>query len=221
MLKKLLSHFIPIKIHKQNSPLSNTLEVTWNKGELVLNSQNTNYSYGNLQRVLRKGLQSIGFERIQKMNKILVLGVAGGSVIKTLVEEIKFEGKIIGVEIDKKVIEIANKYYQLNEIPNTEIIIDDAFDFILKTNDAFNLIIIDVFQDIKMPGFLFENYFTERICTLLKPYSFILFNTIVLDENQKNLNQKYIKNFNPNLFIIDILRGFDSTNELILIESKY
>jgi spermidine synthase len=71
-------------------------------GKLVLDSENTNYSYGNLQRILRKGLHTIGLERINKMNKILVLGVEGVSVIKTLTEEFKFKGKIIGVEIDKR-----------------------------------------------------------------------------------------------------------------------
>jgi spermidine synthase len=38
------------------------------------------------------------------MNQILILGVGGGSVIKTLVDEIKFN--ITGVEIDPKIINI-------------------------------------------------------------------------------------------------------------------
>lgn len=52
-------------------------------GKLVLDSKNTNYSYRNLQRILRTGLKNIGFKKINKMSQILVLGVAGGSVIKT------------------------------------------------------------------------------------------------------------------------------------------
>ena len=55
--------------------------------ELVLDSKNTNYSYGSLQRILRLGLKNIGFDKIVPMDHILVLGVAGGSVIKTLVED--------------------------------------------------------------------------------------------------------------------------------------
>lgn len=89
MLKKLFSYLLPVTIFKQNSTLSKTLEVTWTDGKLVLDSENTNYSYGNLQRILRKGLKIIGFEKIKSMQKILVLGVAGGSVIRTLVDEIK------------------------------------------------------------------------------------------------------------------------------------
>jgi spermidine synthase len=220
MLKKIISYFIPITIFKQKSSISKSLEITWANGKLVLDSENTNYSYGNLQRILRKGLLTIGSDRINKMNKILVLGVAGGSVIRTLVDEFKFEGNITGVEIDEKIIKIANEYFQLNEISNAEIIIDDAFDFVLKTKDKYNLIIIDVFQDSKMPGFLFEAYFKDRICTLLDPKGCILFNTMVIDDNQKKINQEYIKSFYHSKFKVQNLHGIDTTNELLLIEFR-
>jgi spermidine synthase len=42
--------------------------------------------------------------KIAVMNQILILGVGGGSVIKTLVDEIKFKGSITGVEIDPEII---------------------------------------------------------------------------------------------------------------------
>jgi spermidine synthase len=119
------------------------------------------------------------------MGHILVLGVAGGSVIKTLVDEISFEGKITGVEIDKYVITIANEYFYLDKIQNLEIIIDDAFEFVLKTKDNYDLIIIDIFQGTKMPNFLFETFFINRICDLLQPKGFILFNTMVLRDKKK------------------------------------
>src|SRR6478672_4910701 len=99
MLKKVLSYFIPVNVYRKNSALSKSIEVTWANGQLVLDSKNTNYSYGSLQRILRKGLKKIGFSTVAKMQDILVLGVAGGSVIKTLVDEIGYNGKITGVEI--------------------------------------------------------------------------------------------------------------------------
>jgi hypothetical protein len=60
--------------------VSKSIEITWTNGELVLDSENTNYSYGSLQRILRLGLKSIGFDKIIKMNHVLILGVA--SVVK-------------------------------------------------------------------------------------------------------------------------------------------
>jgi len=186
-----------------------------------LDSEHTNYSYGNLQRILRTGLKEIGFGKIKEMNNILVLGVAGGSVIKTLVDEINFKGNIIGVEIDKEVIKIANEYFNLNEIPNLEIIIEDAFDFVLKTTDKFDLIIIDVFQDTYMPSFLFQPYFKDRVCFLLNPNGFILFNTLVLNNKQKQINLDYINFFETNKYNIKKINITDKTNELMLIERKF
>jgi spermidine synthase len=140
MFAKLFSYFIPINVYKKNSSVSKTLEVTWNNGQLVLDSKNTNYSYGSLQRILRKGLKYIGFERIRKFETILILGVAGGSVIKTLVDEIKFKGKITGVEIDPVVVELATKYFGLGKYNNVSIVIDDAFEFVLKSKEKHDLI---------------------------------------------------------------------------------
>jgi hypothetical protein len=57
MIRKILSYLIPIPIFKTKSYWSNSIEVTWANGELVLDSENTNYSYGSLQRILRLGLK--------------------------------------------------------------------------------------------------------------------------------------------------------------------
>ena len=217
MLRKLLSYIIPIKIFKVNSALSKTIEVTWTNGELVIDSENTNYSYGSLQRILRKGLFHIGFEKISKMNSILVLGVAGGSVIKTLVDEIHFKGKITGVDIDSDIIKIANDYFHLNEIQNLEIIIDDAFEFVLKTKDRYDLIIIDIFQDTTMPNFLFEDFFINRINFLLNKEGFILFNTMVISEKDRVRNIDYKKKFNGN-YSIRMYPKVEIHNELFTIK---
>ena len=218
MFKKLASFLIPINIYKRKSAVSTTLEVTWNNGELVLDSKNTNYSYGSLQRILRKGLKAIGFETIIKMNSILVLGVAGGSVIKTLVNEIKYKGKITGVEIDSEIIEIANTYFKLNQIPNLTIVIDDAFEFVLKTNETFDLIIIDIFQDTTMPNFLFEKFFIDRIGKLLEPCGYILFNTMLTKQNDNVRNQKYINEFDTSKFKTKTIPRVEQHNELIIVE---
>ena len=218
MIQKIFSYLIPIKIFKKKSARSKTIEVTWANGELVLDSENTNYSYGSLQRILRYGLRNIGYDVILKMDHILLLGVAGGSVVKTLVDEIEYKGKITGVEIDSDMIQIANDFFNLNEIKQLEIIIDDAFEFVLKTKHQYDLIIIDIFEDTNMPNFLFEQFFSNRICALLKDQGFVLFNTMILDEAHNVRNRKYIAEINPKLFSSKMLPRIEDHNELIIIE---
>jgi spermidine synthase len=217
MLKKLFSYFIPINIYKKNSSVSQKLEVTWNNGQLVLDSKNTNYSYGSLQRILRKGLQYIGFERIRGFENILVLGVAAGSVIKTLAEEIQVKGKITGVEIDSAAIEIANKYFDLDKIQNLNIVIDDAFEFVLKTKEKYDLIIIDIFRDTEMPNFLFEDFFINRINFLLNVNGFILFNTMTLTKKNFDRNLTYRARFSSN-YSVRMYPKVEVHNELFTIK---
>ena len=218
MIKKIFSYLIPIKIYEAKSTISKSIEVTWANGELVLDSENTNYSYGSLQRILKVGLKNIGYNKIKAMDSILVLGIAGGSVVKTLVDEIKFEGKITGVELDSEIIKVANKYFKLDEIKNFEIIIGDAFEFVLKNKNKYDLIIIDIFQDTTMPNFLFETFFINRICYHLKNKGFVLFNTMILNESQNLRNKKFVSDFYEHQFKIRTIPRIEFHNELIVIE---
>lgn len=217
MIKRLLSYILPVKIYQKKSEFSKNLEVTWNNGYLVLDSENTNYSFGSLQRVLKKGLKYIGYDRINTFENILILGVAGGSIIETLKNEVKFEGKITGVEIDRTVVEIANNYFGLNQYKNVEIVIDDAFEFVLKTKERYDLIVIDIFQDTIMPNFLFEDFFINRINFLLNVNGFILFNTMVLDYQDRRRNALYKSKFNNN-FSVRLYPKIEVHNELFTIK---
>ena len=218
MIRKIFSYIIPIKIFKKKSARSKIIEVTWANGELVLDSENTNYSYGSLQRILRYGLRNIGYDTILRMDHILLLGVAGGSVVKTLVDEIEYKDRITGVEIDPDMIQVANEYFNLNQIKQLELVIDDAFEFVLKTKDKYDLIIIDIFEDIHMPNFLFEKFFVDRICTLLNDDGYVLFNTMILDEAHNVRNKKYISEVNPKMFMTKMLPRIEVHNELIIIK---
>lgn len=220
VLFKLLSYFYPITIFRRKSARSESLEVTWNNGELVLDSKNTNYSYGSLQRILRKGLKAIGFEHLTQMEHVLVLGVAGGSVVRTLTDEIGYRGKITGIEIDPEVAQIAREFFHLDQIENFELLIDDAFEFTLKTKEQYDLIIIDVFEDTEMPNFLFERFFTKRIGAITKAGGFVLFNTMLLSQEAHLRNQAYASLWPDHAFEVKTLPRVEQHNELFLIRKK-
>lgn len=220
MFKRLFSFFIPVTLYRTTSLVSKQLEVNWNNGQLVLDSSHTNYSYGSLQRILRYGLKKIGFDKIAKMEHILVLGVGGGSVLKTLVYELQYRGKITGVELDPAVIKLAYDYFQLKEIPQLNLIQGDAFDYVLKTAFKFDLIIVDVFQDTNMPNFLFEKFFADKLGSLLQTPGFILFNTMTLNADDLERNNNYCLNFNNKPFKVLRIPKVETHNELIVIQKQ-
>jgi len=215
MLNRLLSYIFPINIHKTHSEISGTLELSLYKGKLLLDSQNANYSYGSLQRILHFGLKKIGFKKIKNMTNILILGVAGGSVIKILTNEIGFKNKIKGVEIDPNVIEIANKHFRLDDIKNLEIIIDNAQYFVKKEKTKHDLVVIDIFQDLLMPSFLFEKQFAEDINSLLSKNGIILFNTMKINSEDKPKIDFFQKKFN----LISSYR-LEKHNTIFIFEKK-
>jgi hypothetical protein len=73
--KKIFSYLLPIKIHTK-SMVSKSIEITWTNGELVLIQKTLIIPMA--VYILRLGLKSIGFDKIIKMNHVLILGVAGG-----------------------------------------------------------------------------------------------------------------------------------------------
>ncbi|MFM9987109.1 spermidine synthase [Flavobacterium sp.] len=215
--KRLLSYLIPIKIYQTKSDINKNLEITWNNGQLVLDSKNTNFSYGNLQKVLRFSLKKIGLSKISNFKTILVLGVAGGSVIKTLVDEFEYKGKITGVEIDAETINLANKYFGLDKIDNLQIIITDAEKFVKEINETYDLIIIDIFEDNIMPNFLFENTFISNILKILNTNGFVIFNTIVSDNSAQIRNEKFVKLIESKKRTLQRIPNLEGDNELLIL----
>ncbi|WP_394759267.1 spermidine synthase [Flavobacterium sp.] len=215
--KRLLSYLVPIKVYEVKSDINKSLEITWNNGQLVLDSKNTNFSYGSLQKVLRYGLKEVGFDIIKSFENILILGVAGGSVIKTLVDELQYKGNITGVEIDSETINLANTYFGLDKIENIEIIIADARNFVQETKKKFDLIIIDIFEDNIMPDFLFEEIFITSVFNLLNANGCIVFNTIVSDNSTQIRNENFTKLIELKNISVKRIPNLEGDNELFIL----
>ncbi|MFC7772836.1 spermidine synthase [Flavobacterium sp. GCM10027622] len=218
--KRILSYFYPITIHQTLSDINQNLEITWNNGQLVLDSKNTNFSYGSLQRVMRIGLNRIGKDRITQAESILLLGVAGGSVIQTLRKEYHTNGKITGVEIDEKTIALANTYFSLNTISNLEIVINDASEYIKTTSGKFDLLIIDIFQDKIMPDFLFTDEFITNIKRILTNNGFVLFNSIVTLSDDYERNKKFEKLLQSKFKTVIKVSRVEGDNELFIFSNE-
>lgn len=150
----------------------------------------------------------------------MVLGLAGGSVIKTLVDEIGYDEKITGIEVDLKVIELAQSHFGLGQIKNFNLIHHEAFEFVLKTKLKYDFIIVDVFQDLHMPRFLFETFFQHRLSEISNDNGNIMFNTIILDEKDTIRNENYSHYFELEAYVIHRLPSAEERNELLIIQKK-
>lgn len=210
-MKRLLSYIYPVT-KTIASQYSGLLEITWYNGKKHLNSKNANYSYGSLQRILKFGIEKI---ELAKVNSVLVLGMGGGSVIKTLREDFNYSKHIDAVEIDAVIIEIAKTEFGISESETLKIHCTDAFEFV-KTNDkTFDVIIVDLYIDLSVPDKFLDLEFWDYVITSKSSKGTIIFNASVKDSKSETIKTltDYIK---TKIFKVDILENVNNTNTLII-----
>lgn len=78
--------------------------------------------------------------------KVLLLGVAGATIPRQYNHFFGDQVEIDAVEIDKKVIEVAREYFDLDAL-RLNLIIEDGRKFLSETKNKYDIIIVDVFQN--------------------------------------------------------------------------
>lgn len=184
-MKKALSYVWPFT-KNFSTEYNGNIEVTWYNGKKVLDSENANYSFGSLEKVLDLGLACSHAER---SSPILVLGLGGGSVLGLLREKYNFSGKITAVEIDPAIIDIAKKEFDIERYVPLEIICEDAYNFVINSRAKFGLVIIDIFIDVEVPAKFLSSEFIKYISTLLEARGEVLFNTGINQAHEAETDQ--------------------------------
>jgi spermidine synthase len=216
-MKKKVSRSVPLKGKVYKSEINGRLELNWLDGRLLLDSANANYSYGALQRALGEGLLHIGRAEVANFKNILVLGMGAGSVIETLRKEFRNEGKITAVEIDPVVVDIAKKYFKVNDFANLEIVVEDALSFVLKNKIKFDFILVDLFIDSETPKVFSSVKFLNGLLKSLLVEGTILFNTVNVAEKFSARNQKMLRFFEKHC-TVTVLTAIEEGNDLLLFK---
>jgi spermidine synthase len=217
MLKKIASYFVPIRILKFESERSGPMEIALENGKKVLNSANSNYSYGSLQRVLRTGLVAMNFD--ERFQRILVLGMGAGSIVETIRKHFRSNAFIELIEFDAEIIRIANAEFGMGVYENIHISYIDAETFLRTTPQKFDLIIVDLFLGSTIPEKFLGTAFCKEIAQKTNQGGSILFNTMLdtLTENQLKQLQSKFENAG---FLTRILWRIENYNNLLIAEKS-
>lgn len=213
-MKRVLSYIYPIQLKKYNSSINGQIEVNLIDGKKTLDTCNSNYSYGSLQRILRYGLKKISFN--EAINRILVLGLGGGSVIQTIREEFKSKAYIEAVDIDPKIIEIATKDFSIDRFENIKIVLSDAKEYLSNCKDSFDLIIVDIFVIDTIPIIFTQAEFIHSLKNHLNQKGYVIYNTMKLTmttEIFSNIKSIFVEDNN---FTLEVFNDVEGTNNLIV-----
>ncbi len=167
------------------SKYSGVLEISYDRGQKVLDSKNTSYSYGNLQRVWDKALQEIPMSNTEN---ILILGMGGGSSIELLRKKYGYHGKITAVELDPVIVQIADEEFDIRSGRDLKIHCMDAVDYVKKRIRKADLILIDIFIDAHVPPAILTYDFWKNTASKTADGGFILFNAFTDDETLQEIS---------------------------------
>ncbi|MCK0130485.1 methyltransferase domain-containing protein [Flavobacteriaceae bacterium F08102] len=210
-MQKWLSYIYPVG-QKITSKYNGILEITWYNGKKMLNTKNANYSYGSLQKILKIGLKEIDLSPVQN---VLVLGLGGGSVIETLRKDFNYQKHIVAVDIDPVIIAIARDEFNIHESDKLTIHCDDARNFMQLNTSKFDLVIIDLFIDTKVPSPFLRLPFWQDI---IRAAPVILCNASLQHKDDEHLEP--ILNFlNQHRYQSRLLEKVNETNTLLIAES--
>lgn len=178
----LLSYFKEVPVEKTSSEVNPCLEVILVNGKLVLNSLHGNYSFGGLHTAFREVFKKLYFRK-RNVREVLILGFGAGSVAAILTKEYHFNCEITGVERDEKIIALAKKYFSLVNRPGLNVIVADAAKFLDTCREKYDLLVVDVYEDVTVPAFCESIPFLQRLNENLAQGGLILFNKFVYDDD--------------------------------------
>jgi len=167
-------------LEEKKSKYNGTLRVTRTLGMgTYIQADGLTQSGGIVEIIWRQTLRQIKSKR-QEIKNCLILGLGGGTVAK-LIRKIYPDIKITGVDIDTIIVELGEKYLELDK-KQVEIKIADAYDYISQISKSnlhyYDLVIIDLYNGDKYPEkFETENYI-QLVRTVLSSNGMAVFNRL-------------------------------------------
>ena len=167
-----------------NGEVTPNLEVNYANGHYMLDTENVNYSFGGLYTVFKKAFRHFHIRK-RIVKNLLVLGFGAGSVAHILEDDYKKDVSITGVEIDRVVIKLAHKYFDIDHYKHLTLRNADAYQFTEECRQLFDMIVVDVFIDNVVPTAFHKTAFMENLNHILSKEGIVLFNKTVFDNQTK------------------------------------
>ena len=206
--KKAFSYLFPTTLKSGTTRKGQVYEINFENGYKVLNSQNANYSSGSLHQIMQKGI----FEalKIIKPERILMLGLGGGSAVEILSKKCAWPIQIKAIEFDEDLVKFAHEEFNIGRYKMLNIEIADAFEWLKKERvEAYDLIIDDLFMDDQVPEPCFELDYLKTVSKHLNPNG-------IYFRNMMNLSSQNHATYEKNLYTIfskikcTMAKGFDN-----------
>jgi spermidine synthase len=171
------SFFVRQTLVRRSSLHHAHLEVVQLRGRKVLDGATVNYSFGGLHEVFAEVFERLDVRR-RDVKSVLVLGLGAGSVVHLLRRDCAIAAPITAIEIDAAVIELGKLHFGLGEWRDLEIVQADARAWVESSTRSFDLVVVDVFDEARIPDALKTNEFLVRLRAAVAPGGLLVFNQV-------------------------------------------
>lgn len=187
--------FGPKIVEEFDSKFSGKIQVRQDMGGRYVSVANLTQSGGLVKEVWRPVIRKYG----KKGKSWLILGLGAGTVAKLIPQP----ARITGVEIDPVMINIGKKYFDLDKIPKLKIIRQNALDYILKTQEVYDFVLVDLYLGDKCPEFLYTKKFLGQLEQLGQ---LVILNHLFYDEAKRQKAEELVTKLKAVFKKIELVR---------------
>lgn len=192
--QRLRSFLWPVPVRKLRSRHHPRLELWLVRGRYQLSTPNAIYSFGDLYVNFAETFRQLDLTRLPG-RKVLVLGLGLGSVIDLLENHHRLQGEYVAVELDEDIAELA-QVYTLDELSApVQVVTADAEAF-LRGGDPggpFDLILLDIFIDTRIPSFFSTPECADLTARLLRLGGLLVENRLYRTRKDKSESDDYFE----------------------------
>ncbi len=191
--KKTFSYVKDVLVESTFSEYNEVLDIYLSNGRYQLCTEGAVYSYEDKYINFTKTFKKLNWDLLD-INKVLVLGLGLASVPQMLEQIFGKKFEFHAVEIDGEIIRLAEKYI-LDELDSPIQIFEmDAEIFVDIASEKYDMIIVDIFEDAKVPVKFETNIFLEKAKKILEPKGILLYNRLNTSDETLENTLKFYKN---------------------------
>lgn len=172
----IFSLFWPVTLDKLKSKFNGEIFINEFLGRKYIDVGGLMQSGRIIDDLFKKGFKKLGITANKEIKKILLLGLGGGTIVKTL-QKLFPCSKITAIDIDPVMVEVAQRFFSLDTNDIT-LKIGDVFDPRLEFGKDYDFIIIDIFRGYQIPGELGDKKFLEKLKSSLAKNGYVIFNRL-------------------------------------------
>lgn len=211
------SYFRDVHLESTSSPYNRELHVLLSNGRYQLCTGNAVYSYEDKYVNFKTCFDWIDWSK-QNIDTVLILGLGLASVPQMLEQNFGQDFTYHAVEIDEKIVDMANRYVLDDLKSPMQVFCTNALNFVKWSQTKYDMIVMDVFDNDKVPVLFESEEFLEDCKALLSDNGFLLFNRLNVSEWDPEDTAQYLSEVFLKIFPEGA--SYEIEGNFILVSSK-